>query len=70
MASHRYLLVYIQCKGNDTELLPTVKMTIHPCNVTPERGMYGKSETVNYRWGSPAGTGFLPCALCNYRPTG
>jgi hypothetical protein len=62
-------MVYIQYNGNDTELLPAVKMTIHPCNVTLERGMYGKSETVNYRWGPPAGTGFLPCALRNYRPT-
>ena len=69
MALQRYLVVCIQCKGNHTELLSTVKMTTHPCNVTPERGMYGKSETVNYRWGPPAGTGFLLCALHNYRPT-
>jgi hypothetical protein len=66
MASQRWV---ISSAKEMTQSMLTVKMTIHPCNVTPERGMYGKSETVNYRWGPPAGTGFLPCALCNYRTT-
>ena len=69
MALQRYLDLYIRCNGNDAELFLIVKMTIQPCNVTPERGMYGKSETVYYRWGLPAGRGFLPGASFNYRPT-
>jgi hypothetical protein len=69
MALQRYLYLYIRCNGNDAELFLIIKMTIQPCNVTPERGMYGKSETVYYRWGLPAGRGFLPGASFNYRPT-